>query len=86
MGHFLTLLHAIAENPDQAITTLPLLTEAERQQMLVDWNRTDYKPASERLIHELIQDQAEQRPNSVALVSGDRRLTYAEMNARANQL
>src|SRR6266496_1004482 len=86
MGHFLTLLQAIAENPDQAITTLPLLTETERQQMLVDWNRTDYKPASERLIHELIQDQAEQRPNSVALVSGDRRLTYAEMNARANQL
>ncbi len=86
MGHFHTLLASIAKNPDQSITTLALLTDAERQQVLVDWNRTASAPTGDHLVHQLVEDQAEQRPEAVALVSAEQKLTYRELNVRANQI
>ena len=85
MGHFQTLLTAVAEDSDQVIAALPLLTEAERRQILVDWNPTGL-PGSDLLIHQLVETQAEQNPRAVALVSGDRRMSYSELNSHANQI
>ncbi|WP_334310735.1 amino acid adenylation domain-containing protein [Spirulina major] len=85
-GHFLTLLAGIVSDPDQAIAQLPLLTAAERQQILVDWNDTaaDY-PLDIRL-HELFEQQVELRPDAIAVVCGSHHLTYRQLNDRANQL
>ena len=86
MGHFRTLLESVAKDSDQAITTLPLMTEAERRQVLIDWNRTQCPLVSEHCIHQLIAEQAKRNPNAVAVVAGDRKLRYQELNARANQI
>ena len=63
-----------------------LWTESERQQLLVEWSRfaTDY-PAEKRA-HDLFEQQAEQRPDALAVVYEGRHLTYSELNAKANQL
>ncbi len=69
----------------QTVSELPLLTPVEHRKLLVDWNqtRTNY-PA--KTIQELFEEQAAARPGEVAVVFGHHRLTYAELNARANQL
>ena len=83
--HYQTLLEAAIQNPDQSISTLPLLPEGERRRVLVEWNDTkrDYPQAC---VHELFEAQVERRPEAVALVSGEQQLSYAELNRRANQL
>ncbi|RPH34934.1 amino acid adenylation domain-containing protein, partial [bacterium] len=85
-GHFRTLLEGAVANPEESLSRLPLLTPAERRRLLVEWNdtRTDYP--KDACIHHLFEAQAERTPDAVAVVSEDRRLTYRELNARANQL
>jgi amino acid adenylation domain-containing protein len=84
LGHYQTLLEAMIQNPDQCISTLPVLTEAERQ-VLVEWNDTkeDYSPTC---VQERFEAQVERRPDAVALVWGEEQLSYLELNRRANQL
>jgi amino acid adenylation domain-containing protein len=86
LGHLLNLLEGIASNPHQNIAQLPLLTETERQQLLLEWNDTavDY-PIDQRL-HQLFEAQVEKTPDAIAVVCGDGQLTYRELNCRANQL
>jgi amino acid adenylation domain-containing protein len=86
LGHFRTLLEGIVANPEQPISELPLLTQAEGHQLLVEWNdaKTDYP--RDRCIHELFEEQAEKYPEAVAVVFEDQHLTYRELNRRANQL
>ena len=86
LGNFETLLESIVRNPQKTISELALLTEIERQQMLVEWNDTDQKFPTEQLVHRLFEAQVNRSPDSVALVQEDRPLTYTELNARANQL
>jgi amino acid adenylation domain-containing protein len=82
LGHLQTLLRAVATNPDAAISRLPLLTEPEKQQLLVDWNQTRVShPASTTL--DLFEAQAARTPNAVAAVDEARRWTYAELNRHA---
>jgi len=86
LGQFQRLLEGIAADPDQRIDRLPLLTEAQRQQMLVEWNDTRMDYPSDRCAHELFEEQVEQSPEAVALAFGDQRLSYSELNRRSNQL
>jgi amino acid adenylation domain-containing protein len=86
LGHYETVLEGIATNSDQRISDLPLLTEAERHQLLVGWNATAREYGSEARLHRLIEAQAKRTPDAVALEFEGRELTYAELNARANQL
>src|SRR5262249_11375039 len=83
--HYLVVLTAIVRDPGQAVATLPLLTEAERQQMLVDWNdtRVEY-PAI--CTHELFEQQMALRPDDTAIVFEEQRLSFRELNERANRL
>ena len=84
--HFTTLLKGIAANPECQVAYLPLLTKQERHQLLVEWNdnRTGYP--KDQCIHQLFEAQVSRTPDAVALISGERRLTYRELNQRANQL
>ncbi|MGD2148762.1 MAG: condensation domain-containing protein, partial [Anaerolineae bacterium] len=86
LGHYGRLLEGIASNGDQGVATLPLLTEGERRQMLVAWNDTRVDYPKDLCIHELFEAQVERTPDAVALVFGDREMTYGELNARANQV
>ncbi|MBV9788698.1 MAG: amino acid adenylation domain-containing protein, partial [Chloroflexi bacterium] len=83
--HFAILLAGIAANPDQPLTSLPLLTSAEQASLAV-WNATAQPYAQDRLVHELLAQQAARTPEATALVCGTARLSYADLEARANQL
>lgn len=86
VGHFRTLLEGIVKEPGRRISELPLLTEPERHQLLVEWNDTAVDYPNHRCIHELFEDQVERTPDAIAVVDQDRQLTYRELNERANQI
>ena len=83
--HLQTLLGSIVAAPSTRVSELPLLDERE-QRLLSEWNRTRVEFPSEHCLHELIQEQVKRSPEAVAVVFEQERLTYAELNARANQL
>jgi amino acid adenylation domain-containing protein len=85
-GHWLTLLEGVVANPDQPISSLPLLTEAERQQVLVEWNATQADYPRDQCVHHLFEQQVARAPEAVAVVYADTQLTYRQLNERANQL
>ena len=85
-GHLQTLLEGIVANPDQRLRDLPLLTEAERCRLLVEWNDTEEDYPQDKCIHHSFEDQVERTPDTVAVVFEDQHLTYRELNWRANQL
>ena len=85
-GHFQTLLTGIVAHPEQPIAELPLLTVTEQNQLLYEWNDTKVAYPQERCIHQLFETQVQQTPDTIAVVCGDRHLTYAQLNVRANQL
>jgi len=86
-GHYRTLLEASVAQPDRSITELPMLTDQERRQLLVDWNNTAVEvPGKTLCLHQMIEEQAARTPDQVALVFDQQRLTYGELNRRANQL
>ena len=85
-GHYQKLLGAVAANPDGRLSDLPLLTATERQQLLVEWNRTEVAYPKDRCVHELFEEQVERTPDAVAVVFQDKQLTYRQLNGRANQL
>ncbi|HIP97643.1 MAG TPA: amino acid adenylation domain-containing protein, partial [Anaerolineae bacterium] len=86
LGHFQTLLESIVADPNQRISTLPLLTEAEQRQLLVEWNDTTTDYPQDQCIHELFETQVERTPEATAVVFEKEQLTYGELNRRANQL
>jgi non-ribosomal peptide synthetase component F len=85
-AHFETLLRGVVAQPEQRLGELPLLTEAERQQVVVEWNATEAAYPQGRCLHELFEGQAQRTPEAVAVVYEDEQLTYGALNARANQL
>jgi amino acid adenylation domain-containing protein len=86
LDHFQTLLEAIVADPEQRLSDLPLLTETERQQLLVEWNGTKTDRPQDLCIHQLFEAQVERTPDAIALVFEAEQLTYGELNRRANQL
>ncbi|PTL75142.1 non-ribosomal peptide synthetase, partial [Vitiosangium sp. GDMCC 1.1324] len=86
MEHLRILLEAAVARPDSRLSDLPLLTDAEKHKLLVEWNDLPLDYPREATLHELFEAQAERTPHAEALVDGSRSLTYAELNARANQL
>jgi len=86
LAHFRNLLAAIVSDPDRRLSDLPLLTEAERAQLLVEWNQTQAEYPREACIQQLFEAQVEQTPEAVAVVFEGQQLTYRELNRRANQL
>ena len=85
-GNYQTLLKSILTNPLQRVSALPLLTQAERHQLLVEWNNTTKEYPQDKCIHQLFEEQVERNSNAVAVVYEDEQLTYGELNQSANQL
>ena len=86
LGHFQTLLKGLVANLDQSISTLPMLTAEEQQQLVVEWNNTKKDYPQDQCIHQLIEAQAIKTPEKIAAIFEDRSLTYQEVNEKANQL
>jgi len=86
LAHFRVLLESIVEKPEDPISKLPLLTTSERHQLLVEWNDTQIDYPKDRCIPELFEEQVSRTPEAVAVVFEKQRLTYQELNARANRL
>jgi len=85
-GHFRCLLQSAIANPKQRLLRLTLLTEAERDQILIEWNPRRADIPQNQCIHELFESQAGHNPEAVAVVCEQQQLTYLELNQRANQL
>jgi amino acid adenylation domain-containing protein len=86
LGHFRTLLEGVIVDPDRRISTLPLLTEPERHQLLVEWNDTATDYPRDATLGELFDAQVALRPDAPAVLFERERLTYRELDARANRL
>lgn len=86
LGHLQTLLQAMAERPQKLLRDFPLLTPAERHNLLVEWNETQADYPGGLCLHELLEAQVKRTPDAVAVEFGDRHLTYGELNNRSNQL
>jgi amino acid adenylation domain-containing protein len=86
IGNFQVLLGEIVKNPQQSISVLPILTAAERYQLLVEWNQTKTLYPRDRTIQEIFEEQVETNPHSVAIIFQEQQLTYQQLNQRANQL
>jgi amino acid adenylation domain-containing protein len=86
IGQFKVLLEGVVRDPQQSVAELPLLTAVESRQLLEEWNQTEVLYSREKSLIDLIEEQAQRTPNAVAVSSEEGRLTYAELNAQANQI
>jgi len=84
--HISVLLDSILENPDQKLLNLQFLTEKEKNQILVEWNKTDADYPREKCVHELFEEKATKNPDNIAIIFENQSITYQELNTRANQV
>ena len=84
-SHYQNLLDAVATNASRPVSTIPLLGKAEREQILFGWNppKTCFPPATAR---DLFERQVSATPDRIAVICGEIRLTYGELNGRAELL
>ena len=86
LGSFQTVLDAMSSDLSQRIADLPLLTQAERRQLLVEWNNTHAEYPRGKCVHELFETQVERTPDAIALAYEKEELTYRELNIQANRV
>jgi amino acid adenylation domain-containing protein/non-ribosomal peptide synthase protein (TIGR01720 family) len=93
LGHLRQLLEDVAENPNVSVGAVRLLTEAERKELVEEYNPAAPAPVSSGLpldggatLHQLFEQQVTRRPEAVALTCDGLSLTYAQVNARANRV
>jgi amino acid adenylation domain-containing protein len=85
-GHFERLLEGVIENSNESIARLPLLTETEHHQLVVEWNNTGMEYPRTQCVHQLFETQAARTPDIAAVVFEGKSLTYAELDRRSTQL
>jgi amino acid adenylation domain-containing protein len=86
LEHFQVLLEGLVRQPDTSIAMLPLLTGTEKQRLLVEWNSTAGAFPKQLCVQQLFAAQAAQTPDTTAVIFGNERITYRELNSRANRL
>ncbi|MCX4243039.1 non-ribosomal peptide synthase/polyketide synthase [Paraliomyxa miuraensis] len=86
LGHLRVALEGMAEDPERTLGERPLLTSAQRHQLLVEWNDTAAEHPARGCAHELLEASAQRAPDSLAAACGRERLTYEELNHRANRM
>ena len=84
--HFRALLGSVLAQPQERVAALPMLTESERQHMLVDWNATRSDFPEQSCIHQLFEEQVRRTPDEIAVVFEQQEVTYRELNSRANRV
>ena len=86
VNQFQVLLENITNNPDQRISSIPILPDSEKDQLLVKWNATEADYPIGKCIHRVFEQQVEKNPEAIALMFKTEQMTYLELNQRANQL
>jgi amino acid adenylation domain-containing protein len=86
VGHFRTLLESAAKDPGIQISRMPMLRDAERRQLLVEWNDTRVPYPAVECVYQLVEQQVEKTPDAVAVTFEGQSLSYRELNSRANRL
>ncbi|WP_293066654.1 amino acid adenylation domain-containing protein, partial [Moorena sp. SIO3F7] len=86
VSHYENLLSAAVETPERPISQLPLMTQPELDQILVEWNNTKTDYPKDKCIHQLFEEQVEKTPDAIAVVFEQQKLTYSQLNSKANQL
>ncbi len=86
LEHLRTVIEGIAANAEQRLSDVPYLSEAEAHQALIEWNDTDACYATTGYLHEMIEAQAAQTPDAIAVACREDHLSYQTLNRRANQL
>ena len=84
--HFNELLRSVVKNPDQKVGLLPMLSQPEAHQLLIEFNETYADQSADTTVVDLFEEQALKTPDNAAVVFGDESLTYKELNERSNQL
>ncbi|WP_396278709.1 bacitracin non-ribosomal peptide synthetase BacC [Bacillus paralicheniformis] len=84
-GHLQQVMEQVVQNEDQSLNDITVLSEAERNRLLYEWNDTKAEYPNQT-IHRLFEEQAEKTPELAAVVSGNDKLTYRELNEKSNQL
>ncbi len=85
-AHFINLLEVVLNNIEVAIKDIAILSEQEKNELLYRYNNTNTAYPSDKTISELFEEQVEKTPDNIAVVFKDKRLTYKELNERANRL
>ena len=86
VGYFIRVLQAMVDNDQAVLAQVPLVDARERRQLLVDFNATAVDYNLDQTLHGLFEAQVLRTPQAIALKAGAQQLSYAELNARANQL
>jgi amino acid adenylation domain-containing protein len=86
LRHFEILFEGLVTHPDEAISTLPILSPEERKLILDHWNQTDVSTPVDRCVHELFESWVESDPGSIALMFQERQVSYQELDRLSNQL
>ena len=86
IGHYQLILDGMRNNPDCAVSQLPILTEAERETLLARWNNTERSVPESGTVVQLFEEQARLDPTRVAVACGSTQLSYATLDERAGQL
>ena len=84
--HWMTLLHLIAAGSQTTVSELPMLSEEELHQQLIEWNSTEAEFPRDACVHELIADQVRRSPDAVAVSDGRSTLTFAQLDEQAGRL
>jgi len=85
-GYFERLVTSAVEHPETAIAQLKIMSDRHLHQLLIEFNHTQTNYPLDQCIHQLFEEQLNRTPDNIAVVFDDRQLTYAELNAPANQL
>jgi amino acid adenylation domain-containing protein len=85
-GHLGVLLEGIARAPDAQPWELPMLPDEERRRLLVEWNDTAQSYPADLCVHQMVEAQVDRTPGAVAVIFERERVTYAELDRRANRL
>ncbi|MEO5729910.1 MAG: amino acid adenylation domain-containing protein, partial [Byssovorax sp.] len=86
LGHYRNLVESLVAAPEAPLVAAPLLTAKEREQLLVTWNRTAAEYPKDTPVHALFEAQVDRTPEATAVIFGEERLTYRELDRRANQV
>ncbi len=86
VGYFRRLLESLAANPEQRISEIPLLSQSERDQQLLEWNNTATAYPRQLCVSQVFEEQARKTPDAIALEYNDVRLTYREVDEKTNQI
>ncbi|MCE6981589.1 amino acid adenylation domain-containing protein, partial [Pseudomonas frederiksbergensis] len=86
MGHYVRVLEAVVDNPQQRVDDVPLLDTAERQRQILDFNDSEAAWPDSLTLHQIFEEQARQTPERIAVNLGQERLSYRQLNEQANRL